>query len=53
MLIKNEYGDPLMVDGRYTLDPTHPESKEYLKELYTRLYNDGYRFFKIDFLVLL
>jgi hypothetical protein len=50
MLIKNEYGDPLMVDGRYTLDPTHPESKEYLKELYTRLYNDGYRFFKIDFL---
>lgn len=50
MLIKNEYGDPQSVDGRYVLDPTHPESKEYLKETYTRLYNDGYRFFKIDYL---
>jgi hypothetical protein len=50
MLIKNEYGDPQSVDGRYVLDPTHPESKEHLKEVYTRLYNEGYRFFKVDYL---
>ncbi len=50
LLIQNEYGDPQSVDGKYVLDPTHPESKEYLKETYTRLYNEGYRFFKVDFL---
>ena len=50
MLIKNEYGDPQNIDGRYVLDPTHPESKEFIRELYTRLYHEGYRFFKIDYL---
>jgi hypothetical protein len=50
MLVKNKYGDPQNIDGRYVLDPTHPESKEHLREIYTRLYDHGYRFFKIDFL---
>jgi alpha-galactosidase len=50
MLIQNEYGDPQSIGGRYVLDPTHPESKEYLRELYTRLYDEGFRVYKIDFL---
>jgi hypothetical protein len=33
----------------YLLDPTHPDSKTYIKDLYTGLYNDGYRLFKIDY----
>jgi alpha-galactosidase len=32
------------------LDPTHPGAQKFLKELYERLYADGYRYFKIDFL---
>ena len=50
MLIQNEYGDPQSIEGKYVLDPTHPESKEFLRETYTRLYEEGYRFFKVDFL---
>jgi hypothetical protein len=51
MLIKNEHGDPLPADvpGHYLLDPTHPGGREFLVELYTRLYRAGFRFFKADF----
>ena len=51
LLVKNQYGDPINADvpGHYLLDPTHPKGREFLVELYTRLYQAGYRFFKVDF----
>ena len=50
-LIKDAYGDPAPADTpqRYLVDPTHPLGKEFLRDLYTRLYDAGFRFFKIDF----
>lgn len=31
------------------LDPTHPEAAEYLHETYSRLKNNGFSYFKVDF----
>ncbi len=50
MLIKNEYGDPEMIYGRYIVDPTHPKGENFLRTTYTRLYQAGFRLFKIDFI---
>lgn len=52
MLLKGENGDPYYgtITNQYNLDPTHPESQKFLRKLFTKLYNDGYRLFKIDFL---
>lgn len=48
---RNEYGDPERADGgKFMLDPTHPETVRMVRELYTRLYDAGFRLFKIDFL---
>ncbi|HOM80468.1 MAG TPA: alpha-galactosidase [Armatimonadota bacterium] len=49
MFVKNQYGDPESRGGHYVLDPTHPKTQEYLRELYTRLYQAGFRFFKVDY----
>jgi hypothetical protein len=51
MLIKNEHGDPAGSDVgcHYLLDPTHPLAQDFLRGLYTRLYQEGFRFFKLDF----
>ena len=54
ILIKDEYGDPLpLAGGHYLVDVTHPAGKEYLSEVYTRLYRCGFRFFKVDFVLYL
>ena len=49
MLIKQPSGAPLMVDGMFVLDPTHPKTETFLFELYSRLYQCGFRIFKVDF----
>ena len=49
MFIKKPSGEPLIVDGMFVLDPTHPKTEEYLYELYSRLYKCGFRIFKVDF----
>jgi len=56
-LIKNEEGRPLQVwenqfwGGKiYALDPTHPEAKQWLYQLFHRVVNEwGYDYVKIDF----
>ncbi len=52
ILLKGNDGDPYYgtVTNQYNLDPTHPEAKEFIRKIFTKLYNDGYRLFKIDFL---
>ncbi len=35
-------------EGRYLLDPSIPESRAYLKDLFTKLSGWGYEYFKID-----
>jgi hypothetical protein len=35
-------------EGRYLVDPSTPESQEYLKDLFTKLAGWGYEYFKID-----
>ncbi|NLA85525.1 MAG: alpha-galactosidase [Clostridiales bacterium] len=48
LMVKNEYGDPLIYDGNYILDPTSPAGKKFLKGIYTKLYEMGFRYFKVD-----
>ncbi len=50
MLLKDQYGDALVVDGMYLIDPTHPDGAAHYKAVYTRLRQDGYRIFKVDFI---
>ncbi len=50
LLVKNEHGDPQVVDGgMYMLDPTHPSGRALLTRTYSRLYDAGFRLFKIDY----
>jgi hypothetical protein len=35
-------------EGRFLVDPTNPDSHEYLRELFTKLRGWGYEYFKID-----
>jgi hypothetical protein len=55
MFIKNEFGDPWPSPegGQYAVDPTHPAGQAFLREVFTRLYNAGFRLFKIDFVAAL
>ncbi len=46
----NAIGDPKRIDGMYYLDPTHPETRKAMKELFTGLYKAGIRLFKLDYL---
>ncbi|NLC43055.1 MAG: alpha-galactosidase [Clostridiales bacterium] len=48
LLLKDEYGDPISVEGNFLLDPTSPAGKEFLRKTYTKLYEIGFRFFKVD-----
>ncbi|BCX04078.1 MAG: hypothetical protein KatS3mg053_2016 [Candidatus Roseilinea sp.] len=52
LLLKNQHGDPIAshVQGHYVLDPTSPNGEAFVRNLFTRLYMLGFRFFKIDFL---
>ncbi|MBO8161014.1 MAG: alpha-galactosidase [Thermosipho sp. (in: Bacteria)] len=54
-LVKNETGEPLFAYENwnkkiYALDLTHPDVRDYLRELFTKIREAGFRFFKIDFL---
>ncbi len=51
ILIKNQYGDPLPSDagGHYLVDPTSPGGRGFLQELFARLYDLGFRLFKVDY----
>lgn len=46
----DEYGIPFTVDGKQVLDPTHPAAEAFILDTYTRLYNAGFRIFKVDFI---
>jgi hypothetical protein len=35
-------------EGKFLIDPTTPESTNYIHDLFTKLYGWGYRYFKID-----
>ena len=48
-LLKNEFGDPLIFDSCYVLDPTHPDGEKFLRETYTYLKECGFSFYKLDF----
>ena len=50
ILVRNEYGDPFLFEGAYVIDPTHPASEKYLKDVFGFLKNCGFEFYKIDFL---
>ena len=49
ILIRKPDGMPLCVDGLYVIDPTHPAGEAYILALYRRLYEYGFRVFKVDF----
>lgn len=53
ILVKDEYGDPLNLGGTLLIDPTTPGGIEFLRELYTRLYQAGFRLFKVDYVSIL
>ncbi len=46
----NALGDPKRIEGMYYLDPTHPDTRKAMKELFTWLYKAGIRLFKLDYL---
>lgn len=46
-------GDPVAEGGMYVLDPTHPDAQAYIRGLYTRLYDAGFRLYKVDYLGIL
>jgi len=52
MLLKGDDGDPYFgtLTNQFNVDPTHPEGKKHIEKIFKKLYNDGYRLFKIDFL---
>lgn len=48
--IPDEFGIPLTADGRNIIDPTHPATEAFIMDTYTRLYQAGFRVFKVDFI---
>lgn len=48
--IPDEFGIPFTVDGKQVLDPTHPAAQTFILDTYTRLYQAGFRIFKVDFI---
>lgn len=49
-LLKDEYGDPIIYDGYYVLDPTHPDGEKFIRETFSYLRLYGFEFYKIDFI---
>ena len=43
-------GQPYLKNKTLYLDPTHPEARDYVYRIMRHLYDQGYRFFKTDFL---
>ena len=52
ILVRDEIGNylPVFFNNCYIVDPTHPDGEKYLTETYTRLYKEGIRYYKCDFL---
>ena len=46
----DSYGIPFGVDGKQVIDPTHPAAEAFILDTYTRLYQAGFRIFKVDFI---
>ena len=49
MLLTDGSGNAILSEGRYIIDPTHPDGEAYLYQLYRGLYAAGFRIFKVDF----
>ena len=49
-LVKNSFGDPLVYDAMYVLDPTHPIGESFVRDIYLNLAKNKFDFYKIDFL---
>lgn len=49
-LLKDKYGDPLMDEEFYILDPTHPDGENFVRETYSYLRKKGITFYKVDFI---
>ena len=49
-LVKNSFGDPLVYDAMYVLDPTHPVGESFIRDIYLNLAKNKFDFYKIDFL---
>lgn len=49
-LLKDKYGDPLMDEEFYILDPTHPDGESFIRETYSYIRKKGFTFYKIDFI---
>ena len=49
MLLTDDRGNVILSEGRYIIDPTHPDGEAYLYQLYRGLYDAGFRVFKVDF----
>lgn len=48
--ILDEFGIPFTVDGKQVIDPTHPAAERFILDTYRRLYEAGFRIFKVDFI---
>lgn len=48
-LIRDGYGDPIMDEDMYVLDPTHPDGEKFLRETFAYLKDCGFTFVKLDF----
>lgn len=46
----DEFGIPFTVDGKQVIDPTHPAAEKFILDTYSRLYEAGFRMFKVDFI---
>lgn len=46
---RDEKGEFIREGDTCLIDPTHPEAKEFVLNIYRRLYKCGYRLFKIDY----
>ena len=53
LICRKADGSPVQAMMWYLLDPTHPDGEKIIRNLYRRLYALGFRYFKLDFLLLI
>ena len=49
-LVRDGYGDPVMDEDMFVLDPTHPDGEAFLRETFSYLADCGFTFYKLDFI---
>lgn len=49
-LVRDEYGDPIVDEDMFVLDPTHPDGEAFLRETFSYLGSCGFTFYKLDFI---